>query len=249
MEVQGQSAIVTGGASGLGEASARLLAKLGARVVVLDRQRELGSRVAESVGGEFVAADVCDAGEVGAAIAAARRLGPLRALVNCAGIGVIQRVLGRDGQPAALEDFESVVRVNLAGSFNCMRLAAAEMATNEPDKGGQRGAIVNTASVSAYEGMAGQVAYSASKAGVAGMTLPAARELSRHGIRVNAVSPGPFDTPILGEAEPLKSRFGASYVFPQRLGGPEEFASLVAELLTNDYMNGAVVRIDGAMRL
>lgn len=252
MHLKGQSAIVTGGASGLGEATARALVDAGARVVIADFQAGRGKQVADEMGARFVLADVCDAEQVGAAVAAARELGTLRALVNCAGIGHMQRVLDNDGRAISLEDFDRIVRINLLGSFNCLRLAAEAMSANEPDADGQRGAIVNTASVSAFEGMIGQVAYSASKAGVVGMTLPAARELARSGIRVNAIAPGPFETPILGEGQAtdrLRQRFERAYVFPTRLGRSAEFASLAVQLLSNDFMNGTVVRIDGAMRL
>lgn len=252
MHLEGQSAIVTGGASGLGEATARALTGAGARVVIADFQPERGAKVAQEIGARFVRADVCDAEQVGAAVAAARELGVLRAVVSCAGIGHMQRVLDDDGRAISLEDFDRVVRINLLGSFNVLRLAAEAIAANEPDADGQRGAIVNTASVSAFEGMIGQVAYAASKAGVVGMTLPAARELARSGIRVNAIAPGPFETPILGEGEAtdrLRKRFDAKLVFPARLGRAEEYASLALELLTNDFINGEVVRIDGGMRL
>jgi NAD(P)-dependent dehydrogenase (short-subunit alcohol dehydrogenase family) len=252
VHLEGQSAVVTGGASGLGEATARALVGAGAHVVIADFQAGRGERVADELGACFVRADVCDAEQVGVAIALARGLGPLRALVNCAGVGHMQRVLDDDGRAISLEDFDRIVRVNLLGSFNCLRLVAEAMSTNEPDAGGQRGAIVNTASVSAFEGMIGQVAYAASKAGVVGMTLPAARELARGGVRVNAIAPGPFETPILGEGEAtdrLRKRFERKLVFPARLGRAEEYASLALELLTNDFMNGEVVRIDGGMRL
>ncbi|NUS55642.1 MAG: SDR family oxidoreductase [Streptomycetaceae bacterium] len=252
MHLEGQSAIVTGGASGLGEATARALTDAGARVVIADFNAERGQQVADKTGARFVLADVCDTGQGRATVAAARELGVLRGLVNCAGVGHMQRVLDDDARAISLEDFDRIVRVNLVGSFNFLRLAAEAMSTNEPDAGGQRGAIVNTASVSAFEGMIGQVAYAASKAGVVGMTLPAARELARSGIRVNAIAPGPFETPILGEGPPtdrLRRRFERAHVFPARLGRSAEFASLAVQLLSNDFMNGAVVRIDGGMRL
>jgi NAD(P)-dependent dehydrogenase (short-subunit alcohol dehydrogenase family) len=252
VHLEGQSAIVTGGASGLGEATARALADAGTHVVIADFDATGGAAVAAEIGAQFVRADVCDADQVAEAVAAARELGSLRALVSCAGIGHMQRVLDDGGRAIALEDFDRVVRINLVGSFNCLRLAAEAMAANDPDPGGQRGAIVNTASVSAFEGMVGQVAYSASKAGVAGMTIPAARELARSGIRVNAIAPGPFETPILGEGEAtdrLIKRFERAFVNPPRLGRAAEFASLAIELLRNDFMNGEVVRIDGGMRL
>lgn len=252
MHLQGQSVIVTGGASGLGEATSRALAAAGAHVVVADFHAERGKQVAGEIGASSVVADVCDPEQVGAAVATARELGVLRGVVHCAGIGHMQRVLDNDGRAISLEDFDRVVRVNLVGTFNVLRLTAEAMATNEPDEGGQRGAIVNTASVCAWDGMVGQVAYAASKAGIVGMTLPASRELARSGIRVNAIAPGPFETPILGEGEAterLRKRFDRALVFPTRLGRATEFASLALQLLSNDFMNGETVRLDGGMRL
>ncbi|WP_329410494.1 SDR family NAD(P)-dependent oxidoreductase [Nocardia vinacea] len=251
MDVKGVSAIVTGGASGLGEATVRALAEQGARVVVLDRQ-EIGQKVADSVGGVFVSADITNESEVAQAIAAAAGLGPLRVLVNCAGVGRVTRTLDRQGTPLALEKFDFVLRVNVLGTFNCIRLAAAEMAKTEADVFGQRGAILNTASVAAFDGQIGQAAYSASKGAVVGMTLPIARDLAVVGIRLNTIAPGLFDTPIYGtgaEAEAFKAKLGESVVFPRRLGHAEEFATLASELITNDYMNGEVVRLDGGIRL
>lgn len=252
MHLEGQSVIVTGGASGLGEATSRALAAAGARVVVADFDAGRGQQVADEIGARSVVADVCDAEQVAAAVAAAREVGTLRGVVHCAGIGHMQRMLDNDGHAISLADFDRIVRVNLVGTFNVMRLAAEAMATNEPDADGQRGAIVNTASVCAWDGMVGQVAYAASKAGVVGMTLPAARELARSGIRVNAIAPGPFETPILGDGpatDRLRARFDRALVHPARLGRSTEFASLAVQLLTNDFMNGETVRLDGAMRL
>jgi NAD(P)-dependent dehydrogenase (short-subunit alcohol dehydrogenase family) len=253
MDVTGASAIVTGGASGLGEASARKLAALGARVVVLDMQEEKGQAVASELGGIFVKADVADPEQVQVAVDAASEMGPLRALVNGAGIGSAGRTVDRNGEPFDLKTFEFVVRVNLIGSFNCLRLAASAMAKTDPvDADGQRGAIVNMASVAAFDGQTGQCAYSASKGGVVGMTLPIARDLVAVGIRVNTVAPGLIDTPIYGTgeaSEAFKSHLGQSVLFPKRLGSADELASMVIELITNDYMNGETIRVDGGVRL
>lgn len=252
MHLVGQSVIVTGGASGLGEAASRALAAAGAHVVVADFDEIRGKRVASEIGARSVVADVCCPAQVSAAVSTARELGVLRGVVHCAGIGHMQRVLDNEGRAISLEDFDRVVRVNLTGTFNVLRLTAQAMATNDPDEGGGRGAIVNTASVCAWDGMVGQIAYAASKAGVVGMILPASRELARSGIRVNAIAPGPFETPILGDGEAtdrLRKRFDQKLVFPQRLGLAAEFASLAVQLLTNDFMNGETIRLDGGMRL
>jgi NAD(P)-dependent dehydrogenase (short-subunit alcohol dehydrogenase family) len=252
MNIEGASAIVTGGASGLGAATARSLAKRGARVVILDRQDEAGRKVAAELGGAFALADVSDEEQVQAAIDAAIGLGPLRILVNCAGLGPPTRIIDREGTPIPLKKFEFVVRVNLVGSYNCARLAAAAMSRNEPQADGERGVILNTASVAAFDGQIGQTPYSAAKGGVVAMTLPMARDLAVHGIRVNTIAPGLIDTPIYGQgdkADAFKSKLGTSVVFPQRLGYADEFASLATELVVNSYMNGEVVRIDGAVRL
>jgi NAD(P)-dependent dehydrogenase (short-subunit alcohol dehydrogenase family) len=251
VDIKGASAIVTGGASGLGEATARALADRGAHIVVLDRA-ESGAAVAASVGGVFLPADVTDEAQVADAVAAAGELGPLRAVVNCAGVGRVTRTLDRRGVPLELGKFEFVLRVNVLGTFNCLRLAAAAMAKTEPDAQGQRGAILNTASVAAFDGQIGQAAYSASKGAIVGMTLPIARDLAVVGIRLNTIAPGLFDTPIYGsgpDAEAFKAKLGESVLFPRRLGHAAEFATLALELLTNDYMNGEVVRLDGAIRL
>ncbi|ONH31734.1 SDR family NAD(P)-dependent oxidoreductase [Pseudofrankia asymbiotica] len=253
MDINGAAAIITGGGSGLGAASARLLAKRGARCVIVDRNEETGSQVAAELGGVFVAADVADEEQVQAAVDTAVGLGPLRVLVNGAGIGPPARTLDRDGAPLPLKRFDFVVRVNLLGTFNCIRLAAAAMAVTEPlDEYGSRGAIVNMASVAAFDGQIGQAAYSASKAGVVGMTLPIARDLAVVGIRVNTVAPGLIDTPIYGtgeKAEAFKARLGESVLFPHRLGTADELASVVVELVTNDYVNAETVRVDGGVRL
>jgi len=253
MDLQGTSAVVTGGASGLGEASARKLAAMGARVVIVDLQDDKGAAVASELGGIYAKADVADEEQVAAAVAAAAEMGPLRALVNGAGIGSAGRTVDRNGDPMPLSQFEFVVRVNLIGSFNCIRLAAAEMGKNDPvDADGQRGAIVNMASVAAFDGQTGQNAYSASKGGVVGMTLPIARDLVPLGIRVNTVAPGLIDTPIYGEgeaSEQFKAHLGQSVLFPKRLGTADELASMVVECVTNDYMNGETIRVDGGVRL
>lgn len=253
MEISGASAVVTGGASGLGAATARLLAERGAHVVVLDVQEELGSAVAAEIGGVFAKADVADEEQVRAAVGAASELGPLRVLVNSAGLGRAGRLIGRDLSPIPLEQFEFVLRVNLVGTYNCSRLAASAMAATEPlADGTSRGAILHTASAAAFDGQIGQTPYSASKGGVVGMTLPMARDLARHGIRVNTIAPGLIDTPIYGtgeQAEAFKAQLGQSVVYPNRLGSAEEYASMAVEILTNDYMNGETVRLDGAIRM
>jgi NAD(P)-dependent dehydrogenase (short-subunit alcohol dehydrogenase family) len=253
LDITGASAIVTGGASGLGEATARLLAQRGAKVVVLDLQEAPGEKLAAEIGGVFAKADVADEEQVKAAVEAAVDLGPLRILVNSAGLGRAGRIIGRDLAPIPLEQFEFVLRVNLVGSYNCARLAAAAMAATEPlADGTSRGAILHTASAAAFDGQIGQTPYSASKGGVVGMTLPMARDLARHGIRVNTIAPGLVDTPIYGsgeEAEAFKAKLGESVVYPNRLGKAAEFASMALEVLTNDYMNGETIRLDGAIRM
>jgi len=252
MDLHDSAALVTGGASGLGAATARLLADRGARVVLLDLNEQAGEALARELDGAFVRADVTDPGQVQAAVDAASALAPLRVLINCAGIGGPARTIDRHGEPADLAAFEHVVRVNLIGSFNCLRLAAAAIARTAPLLDGERGAIVNTASLAAFDGQIGQASYSASKGGIVGMTLPIARDLAASGIRVNTIAPGLIDTPIYGEgpdAEAFKAKLAANVPFPRRLGTPEEFASLALELATNAYMNGEVVRIDGGVRL
>jgi NAD(P)-dependent dehydrogenase (short-subunit alcohol dehydrogenase family) len=254
MEINGFSAVVTGGASGLGEATSRLLAERGAKVVVmdLDRQQEKGDKLAAEIGGIFAPADVTQEEPVKAGIAAAVEMAPLRVLVNCAGIGWPARTIDKNGNPHDLEVFRKVIDINLIGTFNCIRLAASAMNSNEPDEDGQRGAIVNTASVAAYEGQIGQAAYSASKAGIVGMTITIARDLAAAGIRVNTIAPGLIDTPIYGEgegAEAFKAALGQSVLFPRRLGYASEFATMALELLTNNYMNGQDIRVDGGIRM
>jgi len=250
MEIAGRTAFVTGGGSGLGAATARALAAAGARVAVFDRDAAKGQAVAGEIGGLFFACDVADANVAERAVAdAVAALGAPTVLVNCAGIGGAARIVGRDG-PMPLEAFERVVRVNLIGSFNMMRLAAAAMSVAEPDANGQRGVIISTASVAAFEGQIGQAAYAASKGGIVALTLPAAREFARFGIRVLTIAPGLFLTPLLEELpEEAKEALGASIPNPARLGKPEEFASLVLAMAGNDYLNGEVVRLDGALRM
>ena len=255
MDIRGTSSIVTGGASGLGEATARLLAERGARVVVLDMNDAAGEALAKELGGAYAHADVTDPEQVIAAVEAAKELGPLRVLVNCAGIGSASRTIGRDGSYESahdLEHFTKVIAINLIGTFNCIRLAATAMSQTEPLADGERGAIVNTASIAAFDGQIGQAAYSASKGGIVGMTLPIARDLAVVGIRVNTIAPGLIDTPIYGSgegAEAFKANLKRDVVFPDRLGRADEFARLAVELITNGYMNGETIRIDGAARL
>jgi NAD(P)-dependent dehydrogenase (short-subunit alcohol dehydrogenase family) len=250
MEVEGTAALVTGGGSGLGEATARALAARGAKVAVLDRDTEKAAAVAEEIGGFLATCDVADGEGAEAAIAAAReRHGPARVLVNCAGIGGAARIVGREG-PASLEGFETIIRVNLVGTFNMMRLAASDMSELDPLASGERGVVISTASVAAFEGQIGQAAYSASKGGIAALTLPAARELARFGIRVLTIAPGLFMTPLLGElpAE-IQEGLSSSIPFPHRLGAPPEFADLVLAMIGNPYLNGEIVRLDGALRM
>jgi NAD(P)-dependent dehydrogenase (short-subunit alcohol dehydrogenase family) len=250
MEIAGVAAIVTGGASGLGAATARRLAADGVKVVLVDLQDDLGDVVAEQVGGAYVHADVTDAEQVQAAVEAATEMGPLRILVNCAGIAPPARTLNRDGEPHDLRRFEQVIAVNLVGSFNCIRLAAAAMAHTEPMDHNERGAIVNTASVAAFDGQIGQAAYSASKGGIVGMTLPVARDLSSIGVRVNTIAPGIMDTPMLaGLPEAAKESLGQQVLYPKRLGTTSEYAELAHFLITHSYMNGETIRMDGGIRM
>ena len=253
MELTGASAIVTGGASGIGAASARALTNCGARCVLIDLNEELGKQVAADLDGIYVHADVADPGAVQGAVDAAAGLGPLRAAVNAAGIGNAIRTVDRDGTPFPLERFEKVIRVNLVGTFNCLRLEAAAMAkTNPVGPHGVRGAIVNLASVATFDGQIGQASYAASKAGVVGMTLPIARDLAAWGIRLNTIAPGLIDTPMWGggeRADAFKVKLAENVLFPPRLGTPDELASMVVELITNGYMNGETVRVDGGIRM
>jgi NAD(P)-dependent dehydrogenase (short-subunit alcohol dehydrogenase family) len=250
MVLRGQAAVVTGGGSGLGAATAALLARAGCRVAVLDINRDAAAASAAQCGGLGVACDVADAASAEAALAEARAAhGVERVLVNCAGIGTAGRIVGRDG-PLALAAFERVIRVNLIGSFNMLRLSAAAMCALEPLEEGERGVIVNTASIAAYDGQVGQAAYAASKGGVVGMTLPAARELARAGVRVMTIAPGLFHTPMVGGLPPeVQQSLASSVPYPPRLGQPEEFAALVEHIATNRYLNGEVIRLDGALRM
>ena len=258
MHIQGQAAIVTGGASGLGEATARELARLGAKVAVLDRNAEQAEKVAAEIGKEFgngcavaCACDITDAASVTAALdKAAAAHGPARILMNVAGIGSAKRIVGKDGNAAPLEDFVRVVNVNLVGAYNIGRLYAAQCAKLDPLEGGERGVMLFTASVAAFDGQVGQQAYSASKGGLVGMTLPMARDLAQHGIRVCTIAPGLFATPLLKELpEPVQQSLAASIPFPPRLGKPSEFAELACHFVTNGHLNGEVIRLDGALRM
>jgi NAD(P)-dependent dehydrogenase (short-subunit alcohol dehydrogenase family) len=252
MQIEGSGALVAGGASGLGEATARRLHADGAIVVIADRDEARGSALAAELGAraEFRHADVTDADQVRDAVAAAAQApGGLRISVCCAGIGRAERLVGRSG-PRTLEAFEAVVRVNLTGTFNVLRLVAASMLTNEPTSAGERGVCINASSIAAFDGQIGQVAYSASKAAIAGITLPAARDLASGGIRVCAIAPGVFDTPLLaGLPENARVALAGAIPFPPRLGRTEEFAALVAHIVTNEMLNGEVIRLDGALRM
>ena len=258
MQIQGQAALVTGGASGLGEATARELARLGAKVAVLDRNTELAEKVAADIGKEFgdgcavaCPCDITDPASVQAAIdKAAAAHGPARILMNVAGIGSAKRVVQRDGSAAPLEDFVRVVNINLIGTYNVSRLFAAACSKLEALDNGERGVMMFTASVAAFDGQVGQQAYSASKAGLAGMTLPMARDLAQHGIRVCTVAPGLFATPLMKELpEAVQQSLAASIPFPPRLGKPQEFAELACHIVTNGHLNGEVIRLDGALRM
>ncbi|MFT3660884.1 MAG: SDR family NAD(P)-dependent oxidoreductase [Gordonia sp. (in: high G+C Gram-positive bacteria)] len=255
MDINGASAIVTGGASGIGAGVARRLAKHGAKVVIADVNAEAGEAVAAEVGGVFAAVDVTDTDQIVAAIDTALELGPLKAAVNSAGVGWAQRTVGRDGEYSSAHDldlYKKVLSINLIGTFDVTRLAATAMSRNEPGASGERGAIVNMASVAAFDGQIGQAAYSSSKGGVVGMTLPVARDLAAIGVRLNTVAPGLIDTPIYGsgpESEAFKAKLGESVLFPKRLGVPDELASMVEELILNSYMNAEVVRVDGGIRM
>lgn len=251
MQIQGQAALVTGGASGLGEATARALAAQGAKVAVLDRNAELAEKVASEIGGVACPCDITDAASVQAAIdKAAAAHGPARILMNVAGIGSAKRVVQRDGSAAPLEDFVRVVNINLIGTYNVSRLFAAACSKLDVLDNGERGVMMFTASVAAFDGQVGQQAYSASKAGLAGMTLPMARDLAQHAIRVCTVAPGLFATPLMKELpEVVQQSLAASIPFPPRLGKPEEFAELACHIVTNGHLNGEVIRLDGALRM
>ena len=251
MKIAFQAALVTGGASGLGEATARELARQGAKVAVLDRNLEQAQRVAAEIGGTAHACDITDTASIEAALVAAEAAhGPARLLMNVAGIGSAKRIVGKDGNAAPLEDFERVIRVNLIGTYNMSRLFAARCAKLDPLEDGERGVMVFTASVAAFDGQVGQQAYSASKGGIVGMTLPMARDLAQLGIRVCTIAPGIFATPLLLELpEPVQQSLAASIPFPPRLGKPSEFAELACHIATNGHLNGEVIRLDGALRL
>ena len=255
MELKNTSALVTGGASGLGEATARLLAERGVKVVIMDLNDEKGEALAKEIGGAYVHCDVTNVEQVIASIEAAKAMAPLWSVVNCAGIGWATRTLGKDGEYSSAHDldlYRKVIEINLVGTFNVCRLAATAMSHNTPDVDGSRGAIVNTASVAAEDGQIGQVAYSSSKGGVVGMGLPMARDLSVVGIRVNTILPGLIDTPIYGSgpaSDEFKARLGAGVLFPKRLGYQAEFATLAAELLANSYMNAESIRLDSGIRM
>ena len=250
MQLKDQPVIVTGGASGLGAATARRLASGGARVAVCDLNATLAQSVAAEIGGVAVTCDVADAASAEAAIVTASKAhGPARVLVNCAGIGIAKRVFGREG-PMPLADFDKVIRVNLIGSFNMLRLATAEMSKLEPLPTGERGVVISTASIAAYDGQIGQAAYSASKGGIVAMTLPIAREFAQFGIRVLAIAPGLFLTPLLASLpQEAQDSLAAAIPFPRRLGDPTEFASLVMQMVDNPYLNGEVVRLDASLRM
>jgi NAD(P)-dependent dehydrogenase (short-subunit alcohol dehydrogenase family) len=257
MELNGTAAIVSGGASGLGEATARALAAAGSRVVIADLNEERGKQVADELSGLFIQTDVTSEESVFAAVEVAAGRGPLRAVISCAGIGWAERTVNRDGSPHSLASFSKVIAVNLIGTFNMMRIGAAAMARTEPaDADGQRGVVINTSSVAGIEGQIGQLAYSASKGAIIGMTVPAARDLGVTGIRVNTICPGIIDTPIYGfndaagrgGADEFKAKLVAPVVFPKRMGQAAEFGHLVRSLIENDYMNAETIRFDGGIR-
>ncbi len=250
MDVQNAVAVVTGGASGLGLASARRLAAAGAKVVIVDLASSPGAAVAAELGGAFAVADVTDETSMKAAMELAESMGPLRILVHCAGRGGALRILEKDGSPGSLAQYEAIIKVNLTGSFNALRLAAAAMARTEPLPSGERGVVVLTASIAGYEGQIGQIPYASSKAGVIGMTVVAARDLASKLIRVCTIAPGIMDTPMLARLpEPIKESLGASVPNPARLGMPEEYASLALHIVQNAYLNGETIRIDGGLRM
>ena len=249
MEIQGKVFIVTGGASGLGEGAARMLAAAGGTVVIADMQDEKGQAVAQAIGGAFVRCDVTSETDGQAVVAQAVALGKLMGLVNCAGVAPAEKVVGKNGAHS-LANFSKTITINLIGSFNMLRLAAEAMCKNEPEATGERGVLISTASVAAYDGQIGQAAYAASKGGVVGMTLPIARDLARNGIRNMTIAPGIFGTPMLfGMPQEVQDALAAGVPFPSRLGRPEDFAKLVRHIFENDMLNGEVIRLDGAIRL
>ena len=255
MELTNSSAIVTGGASGIGAATARMLAKKGAKVVIADLQADKGEALAKEIGGAFCKVDVTITQDIINAVEMATSMGPIRALVNSAGIGWAQRTVGKDGtvdSAANLDAFKKVIAINLVGTFDCIRVVGTAMSRNEPLAHGERGAIVHIASVAAFDGQIGQASYSASKGGVVGMTLPIARDLAAIGVRINTVAPGLIDTPIYGQgdsSEAFKGNLQKGVLFPQRLGDPDELASMVMECITNSYMNAETIRVDGGIRM
>ncbi len=250
MQLRDQTFLITGGASGLGAATARRFSSAGARVVIADLNAAAGEQLATQIGGRFVQTDVTNEADVQSAVdLALNDFGGLQGVVNCAGIGIAERTLGRNG-PHPLASFVRVITINLIGTFNVIRLAAAAIARGEPNPAGERGVIINTASVAAFEGQIGQAAYSASKGGIVGMTLPIARDLARDGIRVVTIAPGIFDTPLLGGLpEPARISLGQQVPFPPRLGRPDEFAALAQHIVENEMLNGEVIRLDGAIRM
>ena len=249
MDISGKVFIVTGGASGLGEGAARALTAKGAKVVIADLQADKGEAIAQELGGVFVKCDVTQEADGQAAVAAATKLGKLMGLVNCAGIAIGVKTVGKDG-PHPLAQFSRVININLIGSFNMIRLASDAMCKNEPEVTGERGVMISTASVAAYDGQIGQAAYSASKGGVVGMTLPIARDLARNGIRNMTIAPGIFGTPmVFGMPQEVQDALAAAVPFPSRLGTPNDYAKLVKHILENDMLNGEVIRLDGAIRL
>jgi len=252
MEIRDSVFVVSGGASGLGEATVRQLVEAGGRAVALDLNEERGAALEKDLGDAvaFAKTDVTDEAQVEAALEKASSMGPLRGAVSCAGVGCAARTVNRQGEPHDLALFQKVVTVNLVGTFNVLRLAAAAMSNNEPNDDGERGVVVNTASIAAFDGQIGQVAYSASKGGVVAMTLPAARDLSKAGIRVCTIAPGTFDTPMLATLpEEARQALAAAIPFPQRLGQPEEFGRLVRHIVENAFLNAEVIRLDGALRM
>jgi NAD(P)-dependent dehydrogenase (short-subunit alcohol dehydrogenase family) len=249
MQIRDNAFLITGGASGLGAATARLFAEQGGKVVLADLNEETGNALAKELGGVFVKCDVTREEDAVQAVEAATQLGTLRGLVNCAGVAPAVKTVGKDG-PHPLDAFARTISINLIGTFNTLRLAAAAMSKNEPNELGERGVIVNTASVAAFDGQIGQAAYAASKAGVAGMTLPIARDLSRNAIRVMTIAPGIFETPmLLGMPQDVQDALGAMVPFPSRLGKPAEYAMLVKQIFDNPMLNGEVIRLDGAIRM
>jgi NAD(P)-dependent dehydrogenase (short-subunit alcohol dehydrogenase family) len=252
MNVDGASVLVTGGASGLGEATVRRLAAAGAWVFLLDRDGDRAKAVASEFGerGAYAAVDVTNADQVAEAVEQAAAIAPLRAAINCAGIGIAMRTIDRNNNPHDLGAFQLVLNVNLIGTFNAMRYAASAMAKLDPTEDGERGVIINTASIAAYDGQIGQLAYSASKGAVVGMTLPAARDLAAVGVRVCTIAPGTFDTPLLGMMDDtMRAALSSGIPFPKRLGHPNDYAALAEHIITNSYLNGETIRIDGALRM